>query len=250
MPSEQDKLNEKFRDTVHREAISEQISDRIISMIREQQLKPGDKLPPERELAALMGVSRASLREGLRSLAMMNVVELKHGSGTFVTSLEPSLLVENFGLVFSLSDSSFLQLVIARKVIEPGTTALTAERIQDDEILELVDIIKRSWACLEHKPQIFPELDIEFHTKIAAFSGNDLLTRIMQGLTQMSIASSQRTAVTERGYSAERIKRAITMHEGILDAIKAHNPRLAEERMFKHLQSVEDTLRGTVPYED
>jgi GntR family transcriptional repressor for pyruvate dehydrogenase complex len=246
MQANQEKLNNSFRDIVHREAISDQITDKIIGMIREQQLKPGDKLPPERELAMLMGVSRASLREALRSLASMHVVELKQGSGTFVTSLEPQLLVENFGLVFSLTDNSFLQLIIARKVIEPGTTALTAQRIQDDEIAELVDILERSWECLRHHPQDFPQLDIEFHTKIAAFSGNDLLRRIMQGLTQMSIASSQRTASNDQGYSTKRIERGIKMHEGILEAIKAHDATLAHQRMYEHLDSVEQTLRGTV----
>ncbi|MGB7338207.1 MAG: FadR/GntR family transcriptional regulator [Phototrophicaceae bacterium] len=251
MQSQQNKLNDKFRDTVHREAISDQITDQILSMIREQQLKPGDKLPPERELASLMGVSRATLREALRSLAIMNVVELKHGSGTFVTSLEPKLLVENFGLIFSLTDHSFLQLIIARKVIEPGTTALTAKSITADGIMILEDILARSHDCLNSSPQTFPELDIEFHVTLASFSGNALLTRIMQGLTEMGIASSQRTAKEATGYSysIERIERAIAMHEGILEAIKAHNGLLAEQRMFDHLQSVEDTLLGTVDKE-
>jgi len=247
MPSNQNKLNEQFRDTVHREPISGQITDRILLMIKEQQLNPGDKLPPERELASLMGVSRATLREALRSLAIMNVVELKHGSGTFVTSLEPKLLVENIGLVFSLTDNSFLQLIIARKVIEPGTTALAAKHITADEIMILEDVLARSRHCLKHNPQNFPELDIEFHITLAGFSRNALLTRIMQGLAEMSIASSERTAKEDTGYSTERIKRAISMHEGILEAVKAHDATMAEKRMFDHLQSVEDTLLGELP---
>ena len=84
-----------------------------------------------------MGVSRATVGEALSSLAMMNVVELRHGSGTFVTSLEPKLLVENFDLVFSLTDSSFLQLIEAREVIEPGAIALAAKHITDEEIVQL-----------------------------------------------------------------------------------------------------------------
>lgn len=238
-------LSDQFRGAVHREAISDQITDRILSLIREQQLRPGDKLPPERELAGLMNVSRATLREALRSLAMMNVIELRHGSGTFVTSLEPQLLVENFALVFSLTDSSFLQLVEARKVIEPGATALAAKRITDDQIAVLDDVIERSWICLRKHPANFPQLDIEFHARISEFSGNVLLMRIMQAITQMSIASSQRTASTDVGYSERRIERAIRMHQGILDAIKARNPELAQQRMAEHLLSVENTLLGT-----
>ncbi|MDZ4671196.1 MAG: FadR/GntR family transcriptional regulator [Phototrophicales bacterium] len=240
-------LTNPFLGAVHREAISDQITDRILLLIRERRLQPGDKLPPERDLAVSLGVSRATLREALRSLAMMNVVELKHGSGTYVTSLEPNLLVENFALVFSLTQHSFLQLVEARKVIEPGTTALVAQHITDDGILQLEKILQRSRDCLQTHPEDFPELDIEFHVKIAEFSGNALLSRIMQALTRMSIASSQRTASSDIGYSVHRIERAIRMHEGILDAIKAHDPIMASQRMTDHLMSVEDTLRGDIP---
>jgi GntR family transcriptional repressor for pyruvate dehydrogenase complex len=245
MSARQSSLNDQFRGTIHREAISDQITERILSLIRENQLRPGDKLPPERELSSLMGVSRATVREALRSLAMMNVIELRHGSGTFVTSLEPQLLVENFALVFSLSDHSFLQLIEAREVIEPGATALAAQRITEEEIGVLEDILKRSEECLKNTPEEFPQLDIEFHAKIAEYSGNVLLMRIMQAITQMSIASSQRTASTDIGYSTRRIQRAIRMHTDILEAIKAHDANAARQRMFDHLYSVEETLRGT-----
>lgn len=241
--------SDPFYGAIHREAISDQITERILSLIRERRLQPGDKLPPERELAISLGVSRATLREALRSLAMMNVVELKHGSGTYVTSLEPNLLVENFALVFSLTQNSFLQLVEARKVIEPGTTALVAQHITEDGLFELAQILKRSRDCLQNHPEDFPELDIEFHVKIAELSGNALLSRIMQALTRMSIASSQRTATSTagHGYSLKRIERGIRMHEGIFEAIQMRDPQLASQRMAEHLMSVEDTLRGEMP---
>jgi len=185
------------------------------------------------------------VREALRSLAMMNVIELRHGSGTFVTSLEPKLLVENFDLVFSLTDNSFLQLIQAREVIEPGATALAAQHITDDEIAELEDILERSWECLSHKPLNFSPLDIEFHVKTAEFSRNVLLSRIMQAIAQMSIASSQRTASSRRGgVEVGGVERAVRAHQEILDAIKARSPELARECMIRHLESVESTLRG------
>ncbi|MEO8393376.1 MAG: FadR/GntR family transcriptional regulator [Chloroflexota bacterium] len=246
MPSQEASFNDQFRGAVHREAISDQITDRVLSLIREQQLRPGDKLPPERELALLMGVSRATVREALRSLAMINVVELRHGSGSYVTSLEPKLLVENFALVFSLTDNSFLQLIEAREVIEPGAMALAAQRITDEEIAQLEDILERSRECLQHPPPDFAQLDIEFHIKTAEFSRNVLLTRIMQAIAQMSIASSQRTAGESISVRTRRVERAIRMHQRILDALKAHDPELARQRMLEHLLAVEDTLRGTV----
>ncbi len=240
----QAKLNEQFRGTVHREAVADQITERILSLIREQQLRPGDKLPPERELAAMLGVSRPTVRESLRSLAMMNVIELRHGSGSFVTSLETELLVERFDLVFSLNDNSFLDLIEARKVIEPGATALATQRVTEEEIGRFDDILARSWECLRTHPEEFPRLDVEFHTIMAECSHNALLTRIMQSVARLSIASSQRTASSRRGgVDVAGVERAVRAHQDILDAIKARNPELARERMIQHLQSVESTLR-------
>ncbi|MCB0176501.1 MAG: FadR family transcriptional regulator, partial [Anaerolineae bacterium] len=96
------------------------IARRLMTLLKEKQLKPGDKLPPERELAAMMQVSRPSLREGLRALSMMNVLEIRQGDGTYVTSLDPELLVEQLSLVLALDDSTLLQLFEARKILEVG----------------------------------------------------------------------------------------------------------------------------------
>jgi len=239
----QAKLNEQFRGTVHREAVADQITERILSLIREQQLRPGDKLPPERELAAMLGVSRPTVRESLRSLAMMNVIELRHGSGSFVTSLETELLVERFDLVFSLNDNSFLDLIEARKVIEPGATALATQRVTEEEIGRFDDILARSWECLRTHPEEFPRLDVEFHTIMAECSHNALLTRIMQSVARLSIASSQRTASSRRGgVDVAGVERAVRDPPEILDAIKARHPELARERLLQHLQSVESPL--------
>ncbi|MCU0514045.1 MAG: FadR family transcriptional regulator [Anaerolineae bacterium] len=245
MAIQHNNLNEQFRGAVHREAVSEQITERVLSLIREKQLKPGDRLPPERELSATMGVSRATLRESLRSLEMMNIVELRHGSGTYVTSLEPGLLVERFDLVFSLNDNSFLNLIEARQVIEPGATALAARRATDEEIAALDDVLARSWDCLDNNPADFPTLDIEFHTGIAEYSHNALLTRIMQSVAQLGIASSRRTATREGGkVSVAGVERAINAHQSIVDAIRSRDAELARLRMYEHLIAVEQTLRG------
>jgi len=237
-------LNDQLRGTVHREGFSVQIAERLLSLIREQQLKPGDKLPAERDLSILMGVSRATVREALRSLATMNILELRHGSGTYVTSLDLQLLVERFDLVFSLNDNSFLDLVEARKVMEPGATALAALRKTPEYVAALDDILKRSWRCMHEQPSEFPKLDIEFHVKVAECSGNALLSRIMQAVTHLSIASSERTASTKGGYSIRRLERAIQMHQEIFEAIKAGDADHAYQHMTEHLRQVEDTLRG------
>src|SRR3954470_12516746 len=122
--------------TVSRDALPEQIAQRLIALITERQLKAGDRLPPERELAASMGVSRSSLRDALRALAMLGGAEMRHGDGTDLTSLDPDALMRPVGLVLALSDSGLQELFEARKLVEPGLAALAAERIEDaSEIL-------------------------------------------------------------------------------------------------------------------
>src|SRR5690606_41971721 len=113
---------------VKKNAIAEEIIARLLGLIRDRQLQPGDKLPPERELAAMLGVSRPSLREALRALSVMNVLELRQGDGTYVSSLEPDLLVEHLGLVLSIDDSTFLPLLDTRNIVAVGIVALAAER--------------------------------------------------------------------------------------------------------------------------
>ena len=129
---------------IKKSAISEEISSRLLLMIREKQLSPGEKLPPERELAAMLNVSRPSLREALRALAIMNVIEMRQGDGTYITSLEPELLVEHLDFVLSLDDSTFLQLFEARKIVEVGIASLAAQRITDRQIQELETLQTRS----------------------------------------------------------------------------------------------------------
>ena len=91
--------------TVSRDALPDQIASRLIALITERQLKAGDRLPPERELAATMGVSRSSLREALRALAMLGVADMRHGDGTYLTNLQPDSLMRSVGLVLAMSDS-------------------------------------------------------------------------------------------------------------------------------------------------
>jgi GntR family transcriptional repressor for pyruvate dehydrogenase complex len=143
-----------------------------------------------------------------------------------------------------LNDNGFFELIETRKVIEPGVAALTARNITTDEIAEMEDILTRSWLCLHENPSEFPTLDIEFHNKIAECSHNALVARIMQAIGQLTIASSQRTALSPAGQpSIEGITRAIEMHQAIFDAIKAHKPSEAHEQMYHHLVHVEKTLR-------
>ena len=132
---------------MQRAALPDQIAARLIALLTEHRLKPGDRLPPERELAASMGVSRSSLREALRALAMLGVAETRQGDGTYLTALEPEQLLRPVGLVLSLSDAGLAELFEARKLVEPGLAALAAQRIGITAAEELVRCAETSREC-------------------------------------------------------------------------------------------------------
>ena len=220
---------------VKKTAITEEISARLLSLVSEKQLKPGDKLPPERELAAAMQVSRSSLREALRALAMMNVIETRQGDGTYITSLEPGLLVEHLDLLISLDDSAMHHLFEVRRLVEVGIAELAARRATDEQIAQLEALLNESVAARE--PAVFLRVDLAIHELIADMAANPLLSRIMSSLSRLGLASRRRTAFLE-GVR----ERTVEDHCTVVDAIKEHNAELAGRAMLDHLGHVELSL--------
>src|SRR4051794_6569352 len=160
--------------TVTRDALPDQIAQRLIALITERQLKAGDRLPPERELAVTMGVSRSSLREALRALAMLGVADMRQGDGTYLTELSPDTLMRPVGLVLALSDANLAQLFEARKLVEPGLASLAAERIGPRETEELLRCAEASAEVLTDA-EAFMWHDIELHALIANAAENAIL---------------------------------------------------------------------------
>jgi GntR family transcriptional repressor for pyruvate dehydrogenase complex len=219
--------------TVTRDALPDQIAARLIDLITERQLKPGDRLPPERELAATMGVSRSSLREALRALAMLGVAEMRQGDGTYLTTLDPISLMKPVGLVLALNDGGLEQLFEARKIVEPGLAALAARRISDEAAAELHRVAEASAAALDD-PEAFMLADIELHALIARAADNAVLIRLLDSVAGMGIASRRRT-----GRLAPVREQSAHDHREIAAAIAAHDPEAAGAAMLRHLENVE-----------
>jgi GntR family transcriptional regulator, transcriptional repressor for pyruvate dehydrogenase complex len=222
---------------VEKSVLSDRIADRILQMIRDKQLNPGDKLPPERELAAMMTVSRPALREALRGLSMMNIIEIRQGAGAYVTTLETAQLVEHLDFVFALDDSTLLQLFDARKIVEVGLIELAAQRISDEDIARLEESVALSTQSSKD-PETFLQADLDLHMQIAQIARNPILARFMESIHQLGIASRRRTArldgVTER---------SIADHRRIVAALKARDVAGARQAMLDHLANVEKKLR-------
>ena len=222
---------------VPKNALAEDIVAQLLLMIREKKLRPGDKLPPERELAVMLQVSRPSLREALRTLSVMRVIDLRQGSGTYVTALEPAVLVEHLDFVFALDDSTYVQLFETRKALEPAICALAAQRINDDELGRLDACLARSLVGSTDY-QNYLQADLDLHEIIAVAAHNPLLERFMLSIRSLGKASRIRTSVLPG-----IIEQTIEDHKAIIQALRDHLPVAAQQAMLTHLEHVELRLK-------
>jgi len=221
---------------IKRRAISEDVTRNILESIRNRELKPGDKLPSERQLAEEFQVSRVSLREGMRTLAYMNIVEIRTGDGTYVSDLKPETLVEHLEFVLSLDDSTLHQLLEARQFVEPQLAALAATNITDEELALLNLQLQKMRAVGDDFEQI-SELDVQLHMIIAQASRNPFLIRFMASLRHLGHKSRQRTSQID-------FVRQISQkdHEQIVAAINAGDADGARDAMTRHLQHIQEGL--------
>jgi GntR family transcriptional repressor for pyruvate dehydrogenase complex len=226
--------------TFAKAALPDQIAERILKMIQDKELKPGDKLPPERELAVSIGVGRPALREALRGLSLINVIEIRQGDGAYVTNLDTAQLVQHLNFVFSLDDSAIMDLFDARNIVEVGIIELAAQRIQNSEIVELEACLEKS-AQTAHDPDAFLQADLELHLLIARIARNPVMFRIMESIQELGLVSRRRT-----GYLPGVVEQSTADHRQIVDALKARNPQLAREAMRQHLNNVKKKLESLV----
>jgi GntR family transcriptional repressor for pyruvate dehydrogenase complex len=223
--------------TFEKTALPDQIAERILQMIRDKQLHRGDKLPPERDLALMMQVGRPALREALRGLSLMNIIEIRQGAGAYVTALETAQLVKHLDFVFAIDDYAILDLFDARKIVEVGIIELAAPRVSDDDVAKLEACLAKS-ALAGHDPETFLHTDIELHTLIAQIANNPIMLRFMDSIHQMGLASRRRTGRLEGV-----VEQSAADHRRIVEALKARDPQAAREAMLDHLDKVEAKLR-------
>ena len=228
--------NDSFEPLVKRSSVAEEISERILRLLREKHLKPGDKLPPERELATMLQVSRPSLREALRALSIMNIIEIRQGDGTYISSLEPYDLLQQLEFIFQIDETALHQLFEARIVIEVGCAGLAAANMDDETIQHIAELVQRAEDTVGD-PEAFSQADSDLHMAVIAASGNPLLIRFMESITQFGMASR---AITTR--SDKLRNQGMDDHKAILKALKNRDPEAAQSAMLKHLDHVEREL--------
>jgi DNA-binding FadR family transcriptional regulator len=214
----------------------------IRQMIIDGRLRPGDRLPIERDLAAALGVSRNPLREGVRALSIMGVLETRQGDGTYVTTLDSSLLLAPMGFVVDLQDGSGTHhLHAVRRVLETEAASLAARQIGADALAEAAELLRRNEAELlldEPNHETVIENDIAFHRLIAAAAANPVLSALIDALGGRTMRDRLRRSIAQPGADDT----AHREHLSILAALVAHDPDRARTRMAAHLFTVEDYL--------
>jgi GntR family transcriptional regulator, transcriptional repressor for pyruvate dehydrogenase complex len=206
-----------------------QVVEHVRSLISSGEVHPGDRLPPERELARKLKISRSSLRAGIGFLSAMGVLKSRHGAGTFVSSGPPALDSSSLSVLGALHGFLPWQMFEARLVLESNVAALAAERATDEHIAELAEEVAEMYAALTD-PHEYLIHDVRFHRTIARASGNPILGALMETITANLYEYRSKTVV-----NAQDLKESAEMHREIYRAIRSHNPAQARVTMEQHL---------------
>lgn len=228
---------------VERQSVVALATDQIKLLIATGELQPGHRLPSERALSELLGVSRPSVREAIRALDVLGLVEIRHGAGTFVVGTGLEAIGEALGSFVHTSRETLAALMEVRVWLEAGAAEVAAERITEAQLEELEEILQGLRASLGDVPR-FVEGDIAFHQAIHAASGNSILSTLM--LTVSELAKQSRL-VTAKNLSVRRS--TLREHELILDALRNRDPAAAGRAMRVHLRHVAPHLRDVVERE-
>jgi GntR family transcriptional regulator, transcriptional repressor for pyruvate dehydrogenase complex len=219
-------------------ALTDEAIEKIKQMIVSGRVRPGEKLPREADLAAELGLSRNSLREAVKALSLINVLDVRQGDGTYATSLAPSLLLEALSFIVDFHrDDTVLEFLEVRRILEPGATALAALRMSDEDKTKLGDILDS--VAVDSPVEDFVAADLEFHKKIAIGSGNSVLASLVDNMSMPTARARVWRGMTE----PHAQERTLAEHRAIYQAIVNRDPDLARSWAIAHIAGIESWLR-------
>jgi len=222
-------------------AVTDEAISTIKAMIVSGELKPGQRLPPEKELSERLGLSRNSLREAVKSLEVIRVLDVRRGDGTFVTSLEPRLLLEAMSFVVDLhQDSSVIEIFEVRRVLEPFAAGLAAAKISAEQL----DALAASLGSVDESTPVEDLVahDLEFHRLITEASGNDYLSSLVESMSSSTIRARIWRGITQ-DHATER---TLNEHAAILAALRDGDVALTEEMLANHVDGIVAWLRSAI----
>ena len=224
----------------------EVVIDGIRDLITDGTLVAGSRLPVERDLCTQLGVSRGSLREGIRALVILGVLETRQGDGTYVTSLDATTLFGPLGFLAELqSPENSVHLLAVRRVLEPEAAAKAAVLISDEDLAEAERVLDRGDALLDAPEgevdlEATIDVDTDFHRVVARASGNPAFAAIIEALIGRTARARLWRAIHDDG----AVRRTQAEHRAVLDALRDHDPDRARIRMSVHVLGVEEYTAG------
>ena len=219
----------------------EQIVDQIEGRILSGELKPGDKLPPERELAKQFRVSRTVMREAMKALTIKGLVEIHPGRGTLVTDTTSSAVRHSIDLLVRIgSVDGIKDLVEVREILEPEIAALAAKRATEEQVDSMIETVElMDWSLDD--PITFIKADMDFHLALAQTTNNALVPALLDSLVDLLREHRHKAATVEGG-----LTRGEAIHKQIIQAIKNKDSEAAREAMRQHLIQIQKEIETAI----
>lgn len=212
--------------------LHDQISEQINKLIAEGLLKPGDRLPPERDMAERFKVSRNSVRDALRTLEARGLVEIRQGDGTYIRGATATELYQAMIDVLATQKETIREIMQVRQIIEPGVAYYAAQKVQASDLVKLEEILQQQEAkAALGDPGV--EADSFFHFTLAQITGNGFLIRLLQLLNESMAETRELVLRYPNTQSATRVG-----HRRILAALRERNPDEARQAMLAHIEEV------------
>jgi GntR family transcriptional regulator, transcriptional repressor for pyruvate dehydrogenase complex len=234
-------------DKIKRISLSDAVTDRIISQIQEGQYRAGDRLPTERELAEQLGVGRTSVREGLRFLEKLGVLEIRQGMGTVVRSLSLGEVFEHLvpvQTIIELPDRDVRDIMHVRRVLEAESAQLAAQHATDRQLGRLEELLHGMAASLE-KPRDYLEMDLEFHVVVAEAASNPVLAQLVNLIRDIYTRYFE---IVLR--DPEMNKTSLGFHRRLYAALRDHDADAARQHILAHLSQAERDVLKLLNAED
>lgn len=222
---------------IRRGTLTEQAIESLLGLLQEGKLKPGDRLPPQRELASLMGLSATVVREAVRGLASMKVIHVVHGRGAYVSHVSPKDFIRPEALFSILDRETMLHAIEVREILEVEAIALAAKRATADDLLGMersLSKIERALSSgrdpLMHSPG--------FHADLAAATHNPVLTEIIKPFIELMARGARVISANV----PDAVEREWASHSELYEAIRSRDPEMARSRMRAHLEEAESLI--------
>lgn len=223
-------------------ALTDDAIAKITKLIRDGELRPGSRLPPEQQLAGQLGLSRNSMREAVKALEVARVLDVRRGDGTYVTSLEPGLLLQSLGFAIDLlRGDTLLEVLEVRRLLEPAATSMAALRIDEEQLAEVCGHLDQMAEAGDDIERLVHH-DAAFHRAVVAATGNETLLSILDGVSGRTVRGRVWHGIVD-GKAAEV---TLAEHRAIFEALRVHDSSLAQAAALVHVHTSESWLRAAL----